>query len=96
MRRSLWRVAALAVALVGLTLGCQRHAINQKSPPDPLVHSKKPVEGRLEAETPEIALRSYPQPPPLPATGDLDRRPAYLPASVERPSPVPLGPPQHE
>jgi hypothetical protein len=96
MRRSLWRVASLALA-VGLAAGCHRQAVQQKTPPDPLVQSKKPVEGRPQGEPADVAAHPYPAPPPGPTdAGRPGYLPAVLPARVERLSGVPLGAPQEE
>jgi hypothetical protein len=70
MRRTL-RSAALAAALLGATIGCTRSVVQTgKQPPDPLLVSKKPVEGKRTswAGAREVA-RVDPQPPQLPADG---------------------------
>ncbi len=67
MRRSLRRVA-LAAALFGSTLGCTRTVVQQnKQPPDPLLVSKKPVQGKpMSGPGPAEMARVDPQPPPYP------------------------------
>jgi hypothetical protein len=55
------------MALVVVGLGCQHHnsAVNTKAPPDPLLISKKPVEGKPTSYSPSTAWRD-PQPPAVP------------------------------
>jgi hypothetical protein len=67
MRRSL-RKAALAVALFGAISGCTRSVVQQnKQPPDPLLVSKKPVEGKpTSGPSPRELARVDPQPPQWP------------------------------
>jgi hypothetical protein len=74
MRRPLRRLA-LAAAL-GVLAGCHQPAVQQKPPPDPLLISKKPIEGRphAAAEGGVDAARLQPPPPPL-ASGDFVQPP---------------------
>jgi hypothetical protein len=68
MQRSLRR-AALAAAILGATFGCTRSMVqqNNKQPPDPLLVSKKPVEGKPTSNTaPRDMARVDPQPPAFP------------------------------
>jgi hypothetical protein len=61
----------MAAALLGATIGCTRSVVQTgKQPPDPLLVSKKPVEGKPTSfqNTREFA-RVDPQPPQLPADG---------------------------
>jgi hypothetical protein len=51
---------------VGLLAGCERAAVKQSYPPDPLFLSKKPVEGKVESARPVLAYHE-PVVPPLPA-----------------------------
>jgi hypothetical protein len=66
MRRTLLQVG-LAALLVGVAFGCQKQLVRKdKTPPDPLLVSKKPVEGRPheEEEPPRSARVELPPPPP--------------------------------
>jgi hypothetical protein len=65
VRRRWWR-RWLAVAL-GMTflVGCERAAVRQPYPPDPLFLSRKPVAGKVETAQPVLAC-SEPAVPPLP------------------------------
>ena len=67
MQRSMRR-AALAAAILGATFGCTRSMVQQtKQPPDPLLVSKKPVEGKPTSNTaPRAIARVDPQPPAFP------------------------------
>jgi hypothetical protein len=66
MQRSLRR-AALAAAIFSATIGCTRTVVQQnKQPPDPLLISKKPVEGKPTSLTGGRDLaRIDPQPPTM-------------------------------
>jgi hypothetical protein len=68
MRRTLRR-AALAAALFGTATGCTRSVVQQnKQPPDPLLVSKKPVEGKpTSLAGPRSLARVDPRPPVFPA-----------------------------
>jgi hypothetical protein len=66
MGRPLWQIG-LSVLLLGATLGCTRSAVQQKPPPDPLLVTKKPVEGKPTSFKSEAAVRIDPPPPPYPA-----------------------------
>jgi hypothetical protein len=39
----------LGLILAGLLLGCHKQMVQQKVPPDPLLISKKPVEGHMDS-----------------------------------------------
>jgi hypothetical protein len=62
------RRAALAAALLAVAVGCTRTVVQQnKQPPDPLLVSKKPVEGKpMSGPTPRALARIDPQPPSFP------------------------------
>ena len=63
MWRTLWRIGLAVVVLGGAGVGCQRQSVRTKPPPpDPLLISKKPVEGRPAAAT-EATARVEPPPP---------------------------------
>jgi hypothetical protein len=68
MQRSLRR-AALAAAILSAAFGCTKAVVQQnKTPPDPLLISKKPVEGKPTSATGGRDLaRIDPQPPVMPA-----------------------------
>jgi hypothetical protein len=67
MKKTLWRIAALTLLLGAVTFGCSKPLVQQqKTPPDPLLISKKPIEGKPAGGDPSLATRIDPQPPPLP------------------------------
>jgi hypothetical protein len=67
MQRSLRR-AVLASAILSAALGCTRSVVQQnKQPPDPLLVSKKPVEGKpTSGPGGHDFARVDPQPPAFP------------------------------
>jgi hypothetical protein len=67
--RTVVRAVLAAVLLGGAAVGCTKSAVRQKSPPDPLLVSKKPVEGVPQAAAPAAARLEVP-PPPYPG-GDV-------------------------
>jgi hypothetical protein len=61
----LFGVGALALAA---PLGCTKQVVRDKTPPDPLLVSKKPVEGKQNVLPAEPRPRAeFPPPPPAPA-----------------------------
>jgi hypothetical protein len=66
MVRTLLRSLLLLLLLGGIVMGCHKSMVQQKVPPDPLLISKKPIEGKSEQGEPFLATRIDPQPPPLP------------------------------
>jgi hypothetical protein len=50
-----------------VAVGCHRNAVQKKEPPDPLLITKKPVEGRPRPAESTSTVLSEPPPPPLPA-----------------------------
>ncbi len=74
---SVVRTGLAALLLCGVAVGCTRSAVRQKTPPDPLLVSKKPVEGVPQAAPPATARVEVP-PPPYPG-GEVST------ASVRRP-----------
>ena len=66
MRRTIGGVGVLTLLLTGFTLGCHKPMVQHKPPPDPLLISKKPIEGKPEVGEPVRAARLDPLPPPLP------------------------------
>jgi hypothetical protein len=69
MMRNVVRIGLAALLLGGAALGCTRSAVRNKTPPDPLLVSKKPVEGVPQPATPPSARAEVP-PPPYPG-GDV-------------------------
>jgi hypothetical protein len=69
-----WKGVAAGLAAVGLgvgALGCHKSAVQHKDPPDPLLVSKPPVEGRPHtAHASPLARTEPPPPPPGPAAPD--------------------------
>jgi hypothetical protein len=64
------RILCGAALLVGCAaVGCttKNHAVRDKPPSDPLLVSKKPVEGKANATAPVRTAFQEPSPPPLPA-----------------------------
>jgi hypothetical protein len=66
MHRTLLRAVLLSLLLGGVVLGCHKPMVQQKVPPDPLLISKKPIEGRSQLGEPVLSTRIDPQPPPVP------------------------------
>jgi hypothetical protein len=77
MTRTVVRAALAALLLGGAAVGCTKSAVRQKTPPDPLLVSKKPVEG-VPQTAPQATARGEVPPPPYPG-GDVST------ASVRRP-----------
>jgi hypothetical protein len=71
------RRAALAVVLAALA-GCHQPAVQQKQPPDPLLISKKPVEGTPRGPDGDLSARVQPPPPPPLSAGDFAQSPPPL------------------
>ena len=67
---------ATAAALILVALGCQHNksAVSTKVQPDPLLISRKPVEGKPTSYTSSTAWRE-PQPPAAPAPSAVVQRP---------------------
>ena len=64
MSRRIWHFSVVALIVAGL--GCQHHsntAANNKQPPDPLLISKKPVEGKPTSFEPGAFAWREPQAP---------------------------------
>jgi hypothetical protein len=53
----------MVLLIVGLTVGCHRNAVQHKDPPDPLLITKKPVEGRPRPADTTAAAWNEPPPP---------------------------------
>jgi len=56
----------MALVVLGIVLGCHKPLVQQKTPPDPLLISKKPIEGKDTPGEPVLSPRVDPQQPPLP------------------------------
>src|SRR4051812_26441031 len=66
MRRMLC-TTGLALSLLGAAAGCQKQVVHEKRLPDPLLTSKKPVEGRPHfADHAAPPRDDIPPPPPPP------------------------------
>jgi len=92
MIRTFWRWGTAAV-LVGALLGCTRTVVQQKAPPpDPLLVSRKPVEGKPRPEDADLSARLQPPAPPS-SGGDLAATPDGDAAPV-RPTGLRLGAPR--
>jgi hypothetical protein len=65
MGRHLRWITLGGLLLLGAVMGCHKNAVQTKVPPDPLVTTKKPVEGRPRTHAPEDdAMPEPPAPPP--------------------------------
>ncbi len=67
MRRTLRMLCGTAL-LIGAAVGCatKNHAVRDKPPSDPLLVTKKPVEGKPNAFDSVRTVYHEPPPPPLP------------------------------
>lgn len=83
------RMLTMAVLVVwGSLLGCTRPAVREKPLPDPLLTSKKPIEGKPHVtETGPSPAEEWPPPPPRPAD-----EPGQFPTTSEVPVVQLLGP----
>jgi hypothetical protein len=52
--------------VLGAPLGCTKQVVRDKAPPDPLLVSKKAVEGKQHVAPPEPRARAEFPPPPAP------------------------------
>jgi hypothetical protein len=84
MGRRLWRFGLMTLLLSSLALGCTKAAVQHKEPPDPLLVTKKPVEGRPARLESEPAYDPPPSPPP-------DRE--LFPFRVQPGDPIPVAAP---
>ena len=85
------RIRRLALAAAGLCAlaGCHQSAVQQKPPPDPLLISKKPIEGRPHADDRDGGMTVRAPAPPAPLTsGEFAQEP---PGAVKAVSSVPPG-----
>ena len=74
MRRYLWVVGFIGlVGLIGFT-GCTKPVLRDKPPPDPLLTSKKPIEGKQHlGDARPVSTEEMPAPPPKPPFEEEDR-----------------------
>lgn len=79
MRYRLARIGLAALLGCGATLGCDFGAVRNKYPPDPLLLSKKPVEGKITGAGPVLVARAEPVAPPLPETALVSAPPLRKP-----------------
>jgi len=87
MRRILSTGGLGLLVVWGALTGCQRAVVREKALPDPLLTSKKPVEGKPHMMAPESIVREVvPAPPPMPAE--------VRQCSEDRPIVQLLGPPR--
>ncbi len=82
MMRTVVRAVLAAVLLGGAAAGCTRSAVRQKTPPDPLLVSKTPVEG-VPPAAPQTSARAEVPPPPFPG-GDVSTASARRPPAGSR------------
>jgi hypothetical protein len=88
-----WWRAGLAAALGStLLLGCERNAVRQNYPPDPLFTSKKPVEADAEESRPLLA-HSEPRAPQQPTTAVASAPQEHVVLKPHLPETVPPPPP---
>ncbi len=66
MRQMLRTFGLAAVVVWGGLAGCHKPAIREKPLPDPLLTSKKPIEGKSHPAGAEVRPQA-PPPPPMPA-----------------------------
>jgi hypothetical protein len=83
MWRRIWQIGQMALLFAGL--GCQhsKTATTPKPPPDPLLMSKKPIEGRSTAYETTTTSWRQPQPPDAPVRETVVQQP-----NLGRPVPV--------
>jgi hypothetical protein len=84
MGRNLWRLGLAVVLFGSVATGCHRQAVQTKPPPpDPLLISKKPIEGNPSAPR-EATVRIDPPLPPSPGGDQYATSPARESATVTR------------
>lgn len=65
MTRRLWQLAGIGLLGTVVLAGCNKQAVKQKTPPDPLLVTKKPVEGRPRSPDADGTAWTEPTAPPL-------------------------------
>ncbi len=89
MARLLLRLGLGSCLSAALLCGCHKNAVQHKEPPDPLLVTKKPVEGRPRSPETTTAWNE-PTPPPVP---DHEVGPLTAPQHVASvPGPPLMGP----
>jgi hypothetical protein len=78
MGRRLWRIVLGTLVLGIAGFGCHRSAVQNKQPPDPLLMTKKPVEGRLRGNEPGMTAQAEMVPSPVPAQDPAAASPVQL------------------
>jgi hypothetical protein len=86
MGSKLGGLGLITLLVLGLELGCHKSAVQHKEPPDPLLVTKKPVEGRPRPAEGADTVYREPPPPPIPS-----REPFPLTVRGESPGPALLG-----
>jgi hypothetical protein len=71
------------LCLGGLT-GCHKNAVQHKDPPDPMLVTKKPVEGRIRSTA--LEDHGIPEPPAPPESIEPAPPPRTHPADLSYPS----------
>jgi hypothetical protein len=66
MGRKLGPVGLRTVLLLGAIVGCHKSVVQHKDPPDPLLITKKPVEGRPRSFESTATAQGETPAPPLP------------------------------
>lgn len=66
MRRYLWSIGLFAFFIAVTLSGCTKPALRDKPPPDPLLSSKKPVEGKPHISDARSLTDEDYSPPPRP------------------------------
>jgi hypothetical protein len=66
MRRALCMAGLAAFFVWGGAAGCNRPAVREKPLPDPLLTSKKPIEGKPHLTDAAARDEEIPPPPPMP------------------------------
>jgi hypothetical protein len=64
--RRLWRIGLSALVVGAALLGCNRSSVRDKAPPDPLLTSKRAVEGKANVSRSLGTARLETPPPPAP------------------------------
>jgi hypothetical protein len=73
MGRTLRQVSWITLFFGSCLFGCTKSAVRHKEPPDPLLVTKSPVEGRPHTTHASPLSRTEPTPPP-PAPSDADAK----------------------
>ena len=78
----IWPAALLACCLTG---GCELGSVRNKYPQDPLLLSKKPVDGKIDSSKPVLLARAEPAVPPLPNMALVSAPPSREPPLEREP-----------